>query len=266
MYLSQICSTFCTFLLDFLYFLCYNKVKIQVRELFKKQGLNKEQRDDNFMHSTLVSGDTTELRCQLAFTERDFDTYKPTRASSKADLVADINGKLVKIQCKAASPFKNSDDSFKIFSSYRTFASDGKRVKNKYTKDEIDFFYTHYKGYDFLIPVEDTDTVEKILRITAPKNGQYESVSAASDYLMDNVIESIINNTPIKKFSNNYIVSTDVNTNEEIEWNTSDFQEVYTERQRRNIKESISKKTKAYGKYWSTKAFPELHITNYNVA
>ena len=212
------------------------------------------------MCDTLVSGDTTELRCQLAFTERNYDTYKPTRASSKVDLIAEINGRLIRIQCKAASPFKNSEDSVRFFSSYRTFANDGKRVKNKYTKNEIDFFYTHYKGYDFLIPVEDTDTVEKILRVTAPKNGQYEGVSAASDYLIDNVIESIINNTSLKKFSDNYIVSTDVNTNEEVEWNMSDFQKAYTERQRRNIKESISKKTKAYGKYWTTKDFPALKL------
>lgn len=233
--------------------------------MFKKQGLNKEQRDDNFMHSTLVSGDTTELRCQLAFTERDFDTYKPTRASSKADLVADINGKLVKIQCKAASPYRGKTEVCNISTNYKTFTTTSK-TKNKYTKDEVDFFYTNYMGYDLLIPIEDATGIEKALRFTAPTHKEYSKTCPASDYLFDKVIDSIITGTPVQKFSDNYIISTDVNTGEVTEWNTSEFINTYEDKQRNNIKNAIGCGKTAYGKYWTTKAFPELHITNYNVA
>lgn len=205
---------------------------------------------------TLVAGDVNELKCILAFEERGYYTSIPFSGSCRYDVVADINGKLIKVQCKS-SHFYKGDETCIEFDATRSTTNTQKTTRYQYTKEEIDYFYTHFNGYDFLIPVEETSTA-KILRLLPPKNNQIEQVNIASDYLLDNVLESIINETPIKRFIDNYIISEDLNTKEIKEWGFSELQEFYSDRQIRYIKEAINMGKTAYNKKWIRKEFPVL--------
>ena len=205
---------------------------------------------------TLTSGDVTELKCILAFEERGYYTSIPFSGSCRYDVVVDVEGKLLRIQCKTSHYYKEDKTSFE-FSTVRSTTNTQKTTKYKYSKDEIDYFYTHFNGYDFLIPVEETSH-NKILRLLPPKNGQIEQINIAQDYLLDNVLASIKNETPIKRFIDNCIVSIDVTTKERKEWGIKELKNYYNDRQIQYIKEAIHMKKKAYNKEWTMKEFPKL--------
>ena len=205
---------------------------------------------------TLVAGDVNELKCILAFEERGYYTSIPFSGSCRYDVIADINGKLIRIQCKS-SHFYQDDETAIEFNATRSTTNTQKTIRYQYTKEEIDYFYTHFNGYDFLIPVEETSTA-KILRLKEPKNNQIEQINVAADYLLDNVLNSIINETPIERYIDNYIISTDLTTNEVKEWSFADLVKQYDHRQMRYIREAIRMEKTAYNKYWKYKEFPVL--------
>ena len=82
-------------------------------------------------------------------------------------------------------------------------------------------------------------------------------MSIASDYLIDNVIQSIITQTPIKKYSDNRFISYS-DLEEEKLWTAEELKQKFDDRQMRYIKESISKNKMAYNYYWKYKEFPVL--------
>ena len=63
-------------------------------------------------------------------------------------------------------------------------------TRTKYTKDEIDYFSTSYKGKCYLVPVEHC-SIEKLLRIVTPKNGQLKGVSFLKDYELSEVLKTL---------------------------------------------------------------------------
>lgn len=205
---------------------------------------------------TLIAGDINELKCILAFEEKGYYTSIPFSGSCRYDVIADIDGKIIRIQCKS-SHYCKEDKSCIEFDATRSTTNTQKTVRYQYTKEEIDYFYTYFNGYNFLIPVEETSTA-KVLRLLPPKNNQIEQINIASDYLLDNVLESIINETPIKRFIDNYIISEDLNTKEIKEWGFVELQKTYSDRQIRYIKEAINMGKIAYNKKWIRKEFPVL--------
>ena len=205
---------------------------------------------------TLILGDVTELKCILSFEERGYYTSIPFGGSCRYDVVADINGKLIRIQCKTSHYYDEEKTSI-VFNTTRTTTNTQKTTRYQYSKDEIDYFYTHFNGYDFLVPVEETCT-SKILRLLPPKNNQIEQINVAHDYLIDNVLTSIINETPIKRFADNCVLSIDATTKEIKEWGLKELKDSYNDRQFRYIKEAIVMRKKAYNKEWTMKEFPKL--------
>lgn len=205
---------------------------------------------------TLISGDVTELQCILAFESRGYYTSIPFSGSCRYDVVVDIGGKLLKIQCKTSHLYKNDETSI-AFDGTRSTTNTQKTTRYKYTKEEIDYFYTWYNGYDFLIPVEEVST-QKVLRLKKPLINQIETINVASDYLIDNVLESIIKETPIKRYIDEYIISVDATTNEKQIWSLDSLKKQYNDRQIRYIKEAIHMDKKAYNKKWQFKEFPNL--------
>lgn len=203
---------------------------------------------------TLIAGDINELKCILAFEERGYYTSIPFSGSSRYDVIADIEGKLIRIQCKS-SHYYRGDKTVIEFDATRSTTNTQKTVRYQYSSDEIDYFYTHFNGYDFLIPVNEVSTA-KHLRLAAPQNNQLEQVNIASDYLLDNVLSSIINETPIKRFLDNYIISKENDLIQE--WGIKDLKNQYTERQIRYIRSVINTGKIAYNKIWTQKEFPTL--------
>ena len=205
------------------------------------------------MDKSLIRGDINELQCILEFQKRGFYCSIPFSGSCRYDVVVDINNKLYKIQCKS-SVYKE-DEGVLSMSATRQTTNTQQTIKYKYTKDEIDYFFTSWKNYSFLVPVEEVST-NKYLRVNKPKNGIQESMSIAADYLLDNVLDSIINNIPIKKYRDNRFIS--IENGIEKLWTAQELNDQYNERQIRYIKEKIMKDGIAYNVKWKYKEFPVL--------
>lgn len=206
------------------------------------------------MDQNLIRGDINELQCILDFQKRGYYCSIPFSGSCRYDLIVDINNKLFKIQCKASS--YHPEDGTLRMSTTRSTTNTKETIKYSYSKEEVDYFYTSWKQYGFLIPIEETSTM-KYLRVDIPKQGIQTTMSIASDYLIDNVLDSIINNKPLKKYVDNRIISIN-ESNEEKLWTTQELLTFYDERQIRYIKEKIMKKETAYGLNWRYKEFPVL--------
>ena len=210
-------------------------------------------------YPTHTKGITTELLGVLAFQKRGYYCSTPVDPSCRYDFIVDIEGKLLRIQSKTSSLYKNKLDSI-IFSTCRTTTNTKETIQHTYTANEIDYFYTHYNGYDFLIPVEEIKGTSKILRLTTPLNRNILNINIAYDYLIDNVLNSIIQNTTIEHFIDRYIVSIDPNTGIKTEWSETKLETKFSERQIRYIKQSCNTGQNAYGLLWKYNDFPVLQI------
>ena len=206
------------------------------------------------MDNTLIRGDINELQCILDFQKRGYYCSIPFSGSCRYDLIVDINDKLYKIQCKASS--YSEDEGVLKMSATRSTTNTQRTIKYTYSENEVDYFYTSWKEYGFLIPINEVST-EKYLRVKPPKNGIQSTMSIASDYLMDNVIQSITAQTPIKKYFNNRFISYSDLEKEKL-WTEEELKQQFDDRQIRYIKESISKNKMAYNYYWKYKEFPVL--------
>lgn len=206
-------------------------------------------------NETLIKGDVNELRCMLAFEEKGYCVSIPFDGSSKYDFIADVEGKLLRIQCKSSHYYK--DDASIEFSCSCSTTNTKKTTRHSYSKEQIDYFMTAFNSYVFLVPIEETAGVAKILRLKEPKNNQIETINIASDYLFDNVLYSILNGAPIRRFIDTYIKSIDANGQEEI-WSYDKLKTVYNNGQIRYIKEAMRMNKMAYNKFWLREEFPNL--------
>lgn len=136
-------------------------------------------------------GNLTELQCLTAFVEQGINVSIPYGDNAKYDFIADIHGKLIKIQVKTSSPkYEDLEDAIKF--SCRTTHVNCSGVKNeRYSSDEIDFFATFWKTKCYLIPIKEC-SAEKTLRFVPPKNGQIIGICFASDYELEKQIKKII--------------------------------------------------------------------------
>lgn len=204
------------------------------------------------MDESLIKGDVTELQCVLDFQKRGYYVSIPFSGSCRYDVVVDINGKLLRIQCKSCT-YNNGAITFSTI--HQTINT--KEIKKyKYTSDEIDFFYTAWNKYSFLIPVNEV-SLSKVLRVEIPKSGIQSQMNVAHDYLIDNVINSIANNTPILRYIDNSIVSIDSEMIEKL-WNTKEILDKWGKKGLRYIRECAAKGKNGYNYTWKFKDFPTL--------
>ncbi len=130
-------------------------------------------------------GNLTELQCITRFYELGYSVSVPYGDSNKYDIILDCNNNLYKLQCKHAKEFydENGNVSYlKIKTSWQSgYTKNNQYHTNKYSENDIDFFVTHYKGTNYLIPVNECST-KKVLRIISPKNGQLNNISFLKDY------------------------------------------------------------------------------------
>lgn len=111
------------------------------------------------MNETKVKGLTTELQCQLFFTQLGYNVSIPLGEDCKYDLIVDIKGDLYRIQVKTCHAEENGIE-FRTKSSYLT--SQG-TVSSEYTDKDIDFFATFYNNQCYLIPVNQCGKTSKKL-------------------------------------------------------------------------------------------------------
>lgn len=135
------------------------------------------------MNYTQSIGNLNELACLAKFIELGYECSIPYGNGAKYDFIADINGELLKIQCKSASVVKKKngelDDAIQIYTVAQT-TNTQKTTRHTYDKTQIDYFATSYQGKVYLIPVEECSTA-KTLRFSPPSNNQ-PNYNRAEDY------------------------------------------------------------------------------------
>jgi hypothetical protein len=142
--------------------------------------------------NTKYLGNLTELQCITRFYELGYAVSIPYGDSEKYDMILDIKGRLYRLQCKHANLHTNEDGIVSYLSITTTWQSgytkNSQYKRNKYSKEDCDYFVTHYEGKNYLIPVEQCSN-EKTLRIIPPKNGRTKGVTFLKDCLDEEVIK-----------------------------------------------------------------------------
>lgn len=137
--------------------------------------------------SSKQKGNLTELECITAFYQLGYQCSIPYGENSRYDFIADINGKLLRIQCKTSREIENGVIEFSCRSCRSNTSSN---LRRRYTEDEVDYFCTFWNGMCYLIPISECSNAKK-LRFVPPKNGQKVGVSYAKDYELQKQIERI---------------------------------------------------------------------------
>lgn len=135
---------------------------------------------------TKYIGNLTELQCMTRFYELGYAVSIPYGDSEKYDFILDVNGKLYRLQVKHANVHitdNGTHEFITVDTSWQSgFTKKSNYTNHKYSKEEIDYFVTHYNGSNYMIPVEECG-VEKRLRILPPKNNQSKGVNYLADYI-----------------------------------------------------------------------------------
>ena len=132
-------------------------------------------------------GNLTELQCLTAFSQCGCSVSIPYGDNSKYDFIADVDGRLLKIQVKTASLKDESAIQF----SCRTTHVNCTGVKNeRYSSNDIDYFATYWNNQCYLVPVNEC-SVNKTLRFEYPKNGQKKGITLASEYELEIQLQKV---------------------------------------------------------------------------
>ena len=124
------------------------------------------------------------------FVKLNIPVYIPFGDNERADLIAEFNGKLNKIQVKTAIKTKNGVVEFDLTSST---CHRKKGQRHKYTSEEVDYFfcYSIERDKSYLVPVPDTPTTAISIRYEEPKNGQKQNLHMENDYLFYHMMSEL---------------------------------------------------------------------------
>lgn len=146
------------------------------------------------IEETQKKGTLTELHCILDLTELGIRTLTCTDEASKYDVVADINGKFIRIQCKTsrwALDTSTPESAFYIDTCCQTTNTKA-TTKHLYSKDDIDYFYTYFKGQGYLVSIQEANGRTFRWRYEYPPTGQKIGIHIADEYKIEEVINSLI--------------------------------------------------------------------------
>ncbi len=133
-------------------------------------------------------GNLTELLCISAFYSLGYNVCTPFGENSRYDFIADIDGKLIRVQVKTSRLVGDGAYQFNCVSTSRY---NKKKVKiQQYTKDEIDYFCTVVNDVFCLVPVDECSNV-KTLRIKQPANNWQTHINWVDDYELGKMIQKI---------------------------------------------------------------------------
>ena len=143
---------------------------------------------------TQQKGTLTELHCILDLTALGIRTLTPTDDASKYDVVADLDGKFIRIQCKTSTWAKDTsvpETAFYISTCCQT-TNTKQTTRHMYSKDDIDYFYTYFQGQGYLVSIEEANGKTFRWRYEYPFNGQKQGIHIADEYKIEEVINSLI--------------------------------------------------------------------------
>lgn len=141
--------------------------------------------------TTKQIGNIGEAKVLSEFVRLGVPVYLPFGDNEKADLIADFNGKLNRIQVKTSQKIIDGDKvRFSLVSS-TVHRQNG--VKHIYTEDEIDYFafYNLERDRVYLISIKEEGLPknEVTIRFCLPKTKNQFKIFLEEDYLIDKVIQ-----------------------------------------------------------------------------
>ena len=142
---------------------------------------------------TQQKGTMTELHCILDLTSLGIRCLTPVDESSKYDVVADLNGKFIRIQCKTASWAKDTAKekaAFEIATCCQTTNTKA-TTRYKYSAEEIDYFYTFFEGQGYLVSIKEATGLSFRWRYEYPSSNQKKGIHIADEYKVEEVIKTI---------------------------------------------------------------------------
>lgn len=168
------------------------------------------------MNYTQSVGNVTELKCLLKFIELGYECSIPYGNGAKYDFIADVNGEMLRIQCKSATAIKSkrlnhSNDEIEGFSisTMSSTTNTQKTVRHRYDKSQIDYFATVFNEQVYLISVNECSTA-KTLRFLPPANNN-KNYNKAEDYEIEKVISISEEFLQSKKdFENRNLINSDI--------------------------------------------------------
>ena len=133
-------------------------------------------------------GNIGEAKVIAKFVEMGIPIYIPFGDDEKADLIAEFDGKLNKIQVKTSIKSKNGCSIFDLTSS-TAHRTNGER--RKYLNSEIDYFALYSLDRDkiYLMKVPDNPMSAITIRFKDTKSGMKSRVNYESDFLIENVLK-----------------------------------------------------------------------------
>lgn len=137
--------------------------------------------------SSKQKGNLTELQCLTAFYQLGYQCSIPYGENSRYDFIADIDGRLIRVQCKTSHEIEPGVIEFSCRS---TRSNNQSNLQRRYTADEIDYFCTFWNGQCYLIPISEC-SVSKKLRFISPNNGQKVGITYAKDYELQGQLEKL---------------------------------------------------------------------------
>ena len=136
---------------------------------------------------TRITGELTELKCQMFCLERGFIVSKPIVDNARYDLLLDYNNKFYRIQIKTSRWMSEEHEGIVFNCKSQRSVAGGNKIM-KYTPEEVDFFMTEFEGEFYLIPCERAKS-EMRLRFKPTKNHQDDKATFAKDFKFEEVIQ-----------------------------------------------------------------------------
>lgn len=132
-------------------------------------------------------GNIGEAKVLAKFVEFGIPVYIPFGDDEKADLVAEFDGKLNKIQVKTSVKSTSGCSIFHLTSSTAHRTNGGRK---KYSNSEIDYFALYSLDRDkvYLMKAPDNPMTAITIRFEDTKSGKKIGVNYESDFLIENVL------------------------------------------------------------------------------
>lgn len=142
---------------------------------------------------TQQKGTLTELHCIIDLTNLGIRCLTPVDGSSKYDVVADLDGHFIRIQCKTASWVTDTVQEKVAFmiSTYCQTTNTKSTTRYKYSESDIDYFYTWFEGQGYLVSIKEATGVTFRWRYEYPSNNQKQGIHIANEYKIEEVLKTI---------------------------------------------------------------------------
>ena len=131
--------------------------------------------------TTDQKGAIAELAVQLAATKLGIDVYRPVAEGGRYDMIFDLVGELVRVQCKWASRCGD----VLVARCYRARRNRDGLVRRLYTREEIDAYALYSLELDrcFFVPMSHAEGMQEIrLRLAPARNNQRKRIHWADDF------------------------------------------------------------------------------------